>query len=306
MRILGTLILFFALAAPASASVGPCLPGGGPDGPLCTLWTGKVTFVADGDTIDVDIAGDRTRRPRRVRLTGFNAMEQTRYSHTASRRRGACHALEATARLERLLRRGRMRVRLAAQDPASTTGGRLRRQVSARIGGRWVDVGRTMLAEGHALWLPNGIEWAWNASYAELSRRAAQAGLRLWDARGCGAGPEAALSVRVNYDAEHNDRLNVNGEWAEIANAGGAPVSLAGWWFRDSALRRYTFPAGAVVPAGGSVRLEMGRGADAAGTFHWGLASPPFENPSGDERATGDGGYLFDPRGNLRAWFIYN
>jgi hypothetical protein len=79
-------------------------------------------------------------------------MELTRYSHTASRRRGDCLGVEATARLEQLLKRARWRVRLAAQDPASTTGGRLRRQDSARLNVRWVDVGRTMLAEDHALW----------------------------------------------------------------------------------------------------------------------------------------------------------
>ena len=307
MRFFATLIvLFAALAAPASASVGPCLPGGSPDGALCTFWTGKVTFVADGDTIDVDIAGDGTKRARRVRLTGLNAMELTRYSHTASKRRGDCHGVEATARLERLLKRARWRVRLAAQDPASTTGGRLRRQVSARLAGRWVDVGRTMLAEGHALWLPNGIEWAWNRRYADLSRQAAATGLRLWNSEGCGRGPAAQLSMAVQYDPRGNERLDVNGEYAEIHNDSDHDVALGGWWFRDSALRRYTFPEDATVPAGQTVRLEMGQGGNTADTFHWGLSSPPFENPSYDARATGDGGYLFDPRGNLRAWVIYN
>ena len=303
-----SLILFAVWAAPASASVGPCLPGGSPDGALCTFWTGKVTFVADGDTIDVDIAGDGRTRSRRVRLTGFNAMELTTYSHTASKRRGECHGVEAANRLEQLLRKGRWRVRLAAQDPRSVTGGRLRRQVSARIGGQWVDVGRYLIAEGHALWMPNGVEWAWNRDYADLSRQAAAAGLRLWDTHGCGDGPspDAPLTMRVNYDARYNDRFNVNGEWAEIHNDSGADVSLERWWFRDSALRRYTFQPGVVVPAGGTVRLRMGYGDDTADELHWGLDSPPFENPSHDDRATGDGGYLFDPRGNLRAWVIYN
>ena len=47
-----------------------------------------------------------TARARRqhVRMTGFNAMEQTVYSSIASRRRGECHALEATSRLEQLIR----------------------------------------------------------------------------------------------------------------------------------------------------------------------------------------------------------
>jgi endonuclease YncB( thermonuclease family) len=304
--LLATLIALLLHVTPAAASVGPCKPGGSSNGPLCTFWTGKVTFVADGDTIDVDVAGDGRRASRRVRMTGYNAMELTTYSHTASKRRGDCHGVEAANRLEQILRRGRMRVRLAAQDPQSRTGGRLRRQVSTRIGGRWVDVGRSMLAEGHALWMPNGIEWAWNGDYADLSRQAAAAGLRLWDPHGCGDGPDGALSLRVNYDARYNDRFNVNGEWAEIHNDSASAVSLDRWWFRDSALRRYTFQKNAVVPAGGTVTLHMGYGTDTRDELHWGLDSPPFENPSHDARATGDGGYLFDPRGNLRAWEIYN
>jgi hypothetical protein len=213
----------------------------------------------------------------------------------------------ATARLEQLLRRGHMRVRLAAQDPASRSGHRLRRQVSVRIGGRWVDVARVLVAEGHALWLPNPVEWAWNADYAALSARAAAAGLRLWDPQGCGAGPSAGarLTMQLNFDAEGNDAANVDGEWARIANTSAAPVPLAGWWFRDSALRRYVFPAGAVVPARGALTLRMGAGADGDGVYHWGLTAPPLENPSFDARAMGDGGYLFDPRGNVRAWVIY-
>jgi hypothetical protein len=49
----------------------------------------------------------------------------------------------------------------------------------------------------------------------------------------------------------------------------------------------------------------MGRGANTATDVHWGLAKPPLDNPTGDDRAMGDGGYLFDPRGNLRNWVIY-
>ena len=48
------------LAAPASAKpITPCYDGG----PECTFVTGKVKLVADGDTIDVDIAGDGTGAP---------------------------------------------------------------------------------------------------------------------------------------------------------------------------------------------------------------------------------------------------
>jgi micrococcal nuclease len=281
-----------ALPAPASASTGPCVPGG----PSCHFSRGTVTFIADGDTIDVRVGG----RVRPIRITGINAMELTRYSKYPSRRRGDCHGVEATARLERLLRRGHLRVRLAAESSASRSGHRLRRQVSVRIAGRWVDVGRTLVAEGHALWLPNDVESAWSDEYRRLSERARDAGLRLWDPQGCGVGPSpaAGLTMQLNYDADGNDGANVNGEWARISNPSGAPVSLQGWRFRDSALRHYTFPGSATIPAGSSVLLRMGRGADGGGEFHWGLGTPPFEN-------RGDGAYLFDPRGNVRASVIY-
>jgi endonuclease YncB( thermonuclease family) len=311
LTVMRSLLLAFAclaaalLAGPAvaAAATGPCVPGG----PMCHFWTGKVTFIADGDTIDVDVDGDGTHRFKPVRLTGINAMELHRYSKYPARRRGDCHGLEATARLEQLLRAAHLRVRLAAQDVSAHSGHRLRRQVSVRLGGRWVDLNRVLVAEGHALWMPHSVEWAWNADYRALSQAAAAAHLRLWNPRGCGVGPspDAGLSMRLDYDADGNDGANVNGELARIANPSGAPVSLAGWWFRDSALRRYTFPPGAVIPAGGSIVLHMGRGPSGGDEFHWGLSTPPFDNPSYDQRSMGDGAYLFDPRGNLRDSVIY-
>jgi endonuclease YncB( thermonuclease family) len=294
-----------ATAVPAPAATRPCVPGAA--SPRCTVWTGKATFVADGDTVDVDVAGDGTRVLRRIRLTGLNAMEMTRYSGYADRRRGACHAVEATARLERLLRRGRMRVRLAAQDPASRAGSRLRRHLSVRIGGRWVDAGRILLAEGHALWLPNGVEHAWNRDFRAQAELAAARRLRLYDASACGPGPsaEAALELELNFDAAGRDDLNPDGEWMRVRNRAAAAVPLAGWWLRDSSLRRFTFPAGTVLAPGGAVTVHVGRGAREDDALHWGLAAPAFENPTDDRRAMGDGAYLFDPEGDLRAGLIY-
>jgi endonuclease YncB( thermonuclease family) len=291
-----------AAPAPVAAATGPCVPGG----PTCHFWKGRVTFIADGDTINVKVRGD-ARAFRNIRITGINAMELRRYSKYASRRRGDCHGVEATARLEHLLRAGHLRVRLAAQDVNAYSGHRWRREVSVRIHGRWVDVGRTLVAEGHALWMPHSVETAWNNDYRALSQAAAAAGHNLWNPRGCGNGPspDAGLALKLNYDADGNDGQNVNGEWARIGNPSGAPVSLAGWWFRDSALRRYTFPAGASIPPRGSVTVRMGRGPNGGGEFHWGLTTPPFDNPSYDRRGMGDGAYLFDPRGNLRASVIY-
>ena len=307
-RLLVCLIVLAALAVvpAAEARTGSCLA---PEvKALCTVWTGKVTYIGDGDTIYVDVKGDRTTKAQHVRMTGFNAMEQSVYSAIASRRRGECHALEATSRLEQLIRGSRLRVRLAAQNPASHSRMRPRRAIAVRIDGRWRDVGTIMLAEGHALWLPNRQEWVWNAGYSALAEQAAAQQLGLWNPAYCGLGPSDAspLRVLVNADADGVDETSLNGEWIRIRNQDPLnEVHLGGWWVRDSALRRYVFPDWATLPPGESLTLYVGRGTDTWTEFFWDQRSPIFENPNGGERAMGDGAYLFDPQGDLRAWMTY-
>ena len=305
--VLALVVLIAGLTPPAPArgaepERGPCTSE--EDSPACEFAYGEVAFVADGDTLDVRLPGAGVRR---VRLTGINAMELTRYSRDPASRRGACHAVAATKRLEHLVEKGGGRVRLAAQDPRSMAGRRLRRQVSTRIDGSWIDTGRALVSEGRALWLPNGVEYAWNRSYRELSEQAAERRRRLFDPDACGgaAGRRVDPELELRWDAPGNDGLNVNGEWAEIENPSSQPLALAGWWFRDSSARRFTFPRGSVVEAGGSVKVHVGRGEADGDDFYWGLTGPAFENASGGDRSMGDGGYLFDPDGNLRAWVIY-
>jgi endonuclease YncB( thermonuclease family) len=306
--LLPLLTLVFALAAaPAGAATkGPCRADG--SGPRCTFWTGKVNFVADGDTFDVDLDGDRSPRKFRVRVTGINAMEQHVYSKYAARRRGECHALEATARLERLIRSAGGRVRLAAQKKSSRSGRRLRRNVAVRVNGRWQDVGATLLAEGHVLWLPSGDEWAWNRQYSALAQQAATSGRNLWDPAACGVGPQQDVPVRlsVNWDADGADGgRNLNGEWIKVRNPSAQPLDLTGWLVRDSFHRQFVFPAGTTVAPGGSLYVHSGRGTATPGHLYWGSTSGLFENVSYDDRGMGDGAYLFDGGGDLRASFIY-
>jgi endonuclease YncB( thermonuclease family) len=293
-------------AAVAEAKTGRCLLRS--TGPKCHIETGRVTFIADGDTFYADVAGDGTRRGLPVRITGVNAMEQTTYTSRAANRRGECHAVEATARLEQLLRRGRMRVRLLAQDPASRSRLRLRRAVAVRYGGRWRDVGRILVSEGHGLWLPNRSEYAWNRDYSVLAGRAAAAQRNLWDPDYCGPGPsqDHPLKMWVNWDAEGDDTFDPNGEWIRLKNLD--PVNsmpLGGWWLRDSALRKYVFPSWATVPPGGEITLYVGRGATNDSEFYWGRRYPAFENVTRNEQDMGDGAYLYDPEGDLRLATVY-
>ncbi len=294
-------------AVPAAAATAPCRPVAG--SPVCQVWTGKVSWVPDGDTPLVDVAGDGTGTPQSIRIIGIQTMEQTVYSKVAGKRRGDCHALAATARVERLVRAGGGVVRMTAQYAASRSevNPRPLRSVAVKVDGRWRDIGLDLVRNGLAIWLPNDREWAWNSAYRVASQQAARERRGLYDTDACGYGPfqNARLGLRVNYDAPGIDADNLNGEWFRIANASGLPMPIAGWWVRDSALRRFTFPAGAVVPARGAVYVHAGRGARTATHFYWGQTTPVFGNPTSDARAVGDGGYLFDPHGDLRAWMVY-
>ena len=111
----------------------------------------------------------------------------------------------------------------------------------------------------------------------------------------------------VNWDADGNDDLDPNGEWVRIKNLDPVnPLPLGGWWLRDSALRRFTLPGlgDGRRPAARS-RSTTASATDNENEFYWGLKQPAFENVTRDEKAMGDGAYLFDPQGDLRLSTIY-
>jgi endonuclease YncB( thermonuclease family) len=297
-------ILLAAPPAAAGAATGSCVAR--VPGPTCDVWKAKVRSVNDGDTMDVDVLGDGTTASRRIRFAGVQAMEQTQYS--THQRAGYCHAVEATERVERLVRRSKGRVRLAAQDPLSMSQRRYVRTVAVQVRGRWTDVGTILMREGRALWWPSWREHSTNALYGTLIQRAIAARRGLFDPDGCGVGPSPAspLALTVNWDADGPDHANPSGEWVKVSNLDpvGA-VPLGDWQLRDAGLRNYVFPPQAVVPPGGSVTVNIGTFGDDATVFPWGLGAAIFSNVSHDETAMGDGAYLFDTLGNVRATMVY-
>src|SRR3954454_3234046 len=189
-----TLAALFCLltlaASSAEAQSGPCILGK-PHSPRCKLWNGKVTFIGDGDTLNVRLAGENKKKPgRRIRITGIQAMEEYTYTSDRKHRRGECHANEATARLEYLVKQSKGRVQLAAQHPGSASRRRPLRQLRVVINHRWRDAGRIMIGEGHAIPLLSGKEWAVNRSYNCLAHRAAARQIGIWNSYYCGPGPE--------------------------------------------------------------------------------------------------------------------
>ena len=298
--------LLTILPAPvAQAKSAPCLADY-PHGAQCHAWKGKVRYVDDGDTLDADVPGDGLGGLLRVRITGIQAMEQT--SYRASRRAGDCHAVDATKRLEQLVRKSKGRIRVTSLYPESRSRGRRLRSIAVRLNGRWRDVGRILISEGHALWWPGVTEDASNNRYSVLTQKAAAARRGLFNSSYCGVGPNEGqpIGVWAQWDADGSDRQDVNGEWVKVRNYDPVnPLPLDGWYLRDSGLRRFTFPAGSVVPPNGSVTVYAGQGEHFGGEFFWNLTRPVFENTTRDDRSIGDGAYLFDPQGDVRAWMIY-
>jgi endonuclease YncB( thermonuclease family) len=296
-------LLLSAVPAGAQAATGPCFPGA--RGAPCQFRTATVTSINDGDTVDVDLDGDRSHRSAEVRFRAVQAMELTRYSDHRSKRRGQCHAVAAANRVEDLVRASHMRVRLSAQHPAKDHLGRLLRWIAVRRHGHWQDVGAILMREGHTLWMDSTSDTAWNRRYDLLGQRAAQAHRNLWDPTTCGDGPQQAVPIRVWAQSDPPGRDAPDGEFVKIQNRSATEtLHLGGWWLRDAMLRRFTFPAGTAVAPGATVTLHVGRGAAGGSDLFWGLATTAFENAS-DPRDLGDGAYLFDPHGDLRAWMLY-
>ena len=307
------------LAPAAEARRGPCIPG--QKKPTCRIWKAKVFTTADGDTFNAKIFENGRWTPRKdIRLLGVQAMELSDYSRTGAGRKGDCHAVAAAERLEFLLQGPRVKrkiVRLAAFRKSSKTAGargRLRRGVAYKQGGRWHDAATTLMREGHGLWDPNGKEWAWNNRLSKIAAKAARRGIGVWDPTACGDGPAAdvTLNMKVKWDANGNDGHNVNGEWVRITNTSTVgSISLRGWSMRDAYLRQYNFPhrfnfpSGAMLGPGESLKVRVGKGNDTSSDLFWGEPDPIFENVKGGRRGIGDGAYLFDPEGDLRAYAQY-
>jgi len=279
----------------------PCQPG--QTQPLCYAEDATLDFVDDGDTIDVHIAGAGNHR---IRFTGVNATEQSVYNSNLAKQRGECHALDATYLTSTMIARSHNQVRLVYQNKLTRAGVRYVKDIQVFVRGSWHDLNSLLVSRGYALYLPNGTETAWNREYMFEMQQAAQKRIGLFDTSFCGFGPDQdiPIQVTVNWNAPGNDTINPNGEYVRVYNRGARPLTLDGWWVRDSGTKRYHFPIGTVVQPNTHITVHVGKGDDTPSTLYWGLRTPIFNNVN-MAKGIGDGAYLFDPQGDMRAWIMY-
>ena len=252
-----------------------------------TEWNARVLEIVDGDTFYAQVDGGPDRV--QIRVGGLQTREKVGLDG-----RPECWSQEATDRLTELIE-GK-RVVLRARSASSTSLGRPIRHVF--LDG--VNIARPMLREGLGVPVVFAQEPDYAVSNANAALLAARDRVGVWIDDACGAGPasSAELEMVTNYDAAHDDRTNVNGEWVQLRNRGTQAVSLKGWVLRDTALRRFELPSTTTIPAGGRLRIHVGKGTNTADTIFLGSDVPLFGNDA-------DGVFLHDPDFDIRAFDLW-
>lgn len=227
-----------------------------------------VTYVVDGDTIEVD--GEE-----RIRYLGINTPESGRPYFT-----------EATNENKKLVDGKEIKLELDVQ-----TKDKYGRTLA------YVWVGETMVnlelvCRGYA----NVYTFPPNVKYKDLfleaEREAREAQRGLWAP---GSDTEARIKiVNINADAPGNDNENKNGEWIEIRSQGENSVNMTNWTLKDEANHIYTFVDFFLAPDK-SVFIYSGCDIDSQEKLYW-------QCPEGEYAIwnnTGDTAFLRDASGNL-------
>ncbi len=204
-------LLCLALLAVSLALVGSV--SGAPSGQFTQR--GTVTYVVDGDTVDVRLASGKRER---IRVLGIDAPE-----------RGACHSREASARTKRLALGRKVVLRGDATQDTRDRYGRLLAYVWLP-GGK--DLGYRLVADGVAKVVVFDEPFRRVSAYRRAERAAQGALLGLWKA--CGAGGPKTIAQPPNgieSCAEgYSPCLPVVGDLdcADVRALGQAPVRVTG------------------------------------------------------------------------------
>jgi endonuclease YncB( thermonuclease family) len=285
-----TAALTAALTAGALLAAGTAAPSSAASS--LKHWTGHVTKDADGDTEFIDIAGDG-KAARKVRNAGIQAMEH-----------GQCHAGSAAARMKALTVGKNATLSAPAGVPNSL--GRPVRTVT--VGSD--DVQETLLQEGYVLFLNLTGERTNGYEYRYAMEKAATQGKNLWDKSWCKSGPQQSITpqIWINYDANGKDSnlKGSNAEYARIYNPTSHTLNLNHWWLRDATLDPYVhFKSNAKIAPHKTMFVWVRKGKNTKSNYHFGRSHEIFTNPTSQTGDIGDGVYLFDPDGDLRAHADY-
>jgi endonuclease YncB( thermonuclease family) len=192
-----------------------------------------------------------------------------------------------------------------------------------------IDVQAEQIKAGWSLWWPLGAEWARNKEYLDLMNDARARGVGIWNPNLCGASPGGVPSIWFSQDAPAIDGASepAFGEYVILKNETSAAMDLTNWSLRNNSLNFFWSSSrgwmqslnkfGSMVLQPGEHRviyLDNPNNYELSTSeyryFNWGHSpGPQITNGSvsasfSPNYAHGEGIYLQDPRGNIRASMI--
>jgi endonuclease YncB( thermonuclease family) len=210
-----------------------------PDRPA-GLATGEVTWIADGDTIDVD-TGDGVIE---VRLLGVNAPEKNE-----------CYGNEALDYLIDVIKAKTVGLEISGED-----------QFGRTLASVWSEdelINLVLTRGGYAIALTPGDSDPYGPLLLAAEDRAYASGRGLWSDNACGATsvlPDLSFDIVASqFDPKGPDDEVLDNEYLVIANNGDTSIDMGGWVLRDESSRNRLVFDGQVTLAGGA-RLTISSG----------------------------------------------
>jgi endonuclease YncB( thermonuclease family) len=190
-----------------------------------------------------------------------------------------------------------------------------------------IDVQAEQIKAGWSLWWPSAAEWANNKTYLDLANDAKARGVGIWNPNLCGAATGGVPSMWFSANAPQIDANTepAFGEYVILKNETSSAMDLTNWSLRDNSLNFFWSDSngwmqglnkfGSMVLQPGEHRiiyLDNPDGYALSTTeyeyFNWTRNTPGAQLTNGSisdsfspNYANGDGVYLQDPLGNIRA-----
>ncbi|MCL5069462.1 MAG: thermonuclease family protein [Actinobacteria bacterium] len=228
----------------------------------------NVIEVIDGDTFVLS-------NNEHVRLIGINTPESERYFYE-----------EAKEVLKLLVLNKNVRLEKDVEDKDAY--GRLLRYVY--LGNLFINLEMVKRGFANVFTFPPNIKYT--DKFIEAEREARKKEIGLWEKSN-----SSNIEISINYDAEGDDRLNLNGEYIIFKNNNDYNINLAGWTVKDLSANIYDFGK-MIFKSGSSLILFSGNGNDLENKFYWNSSKPIWNNDH-------DALYLRDKDGLLVELYNY-
>jgi micrococcal nuclease len=223
-----------------------------------------VTKVIDGDTVDIQDGS-------RIRLIGMNTPEK-----------GQPCFQEATDRLEELVLDKEVCLERDKTDKGKY--GRLLRHIFLES----MNMNLLMVKEGYANVYFVSPDTKYLGQFQQAEKYAKENNGCIWKQSEY---TDCIGLAFFNYNAEGDDRQNLNDEYFKLKNSCDFAIALKGWTVKDLATHIYTFPE-FTLTSNNMVTVHTGSGTDTADDLYWGFSSSIWNND-------GDTLFLWDNQGGL-------